>query len=232
MTVGEQIILGTLIVYTLTLFVFMWQSYATRQEMRKTAIRNVYDRYLEITKMEVQYPELHKMFVDEHTLRMLDQLSENQVKQRALSMFMFDQFALIFNLGERKSLVVRIDNILKQGSKTGRVFRWWNRRVKKSRLLAKQDRIVRKMLNRSVVKWWNRRVEASKTLFDINEDYIRHVMSNPVVVKCWRDWKLGETWKGSEYYDYINNLIENVIRKKDDNSELEDSSKESSKTND
>ncbi len=208
MTIVEQIILGTLIVYTLTLLVLIWQTRSTRLEMRKTAVRSVYDRYLEITKMEVQYPELHKMFMDSQTLEALSKLPENEMRQRALSMFVFDQFAMIFNLGERKSLLSRIDRAVSQIITRGRIFRWWNRRVDASRSCAKLDYIAKKIISRLIIKWWKRQVEASRTLFDINEDYIRRVMSNPVVIRCWRDWKLGDTWKGSEYYDYIENLVE------------------------
>lgn len=186
MTVGEQVIFGTLVVYFLTLLVLIWQTRATRQEMRKTAIRNIYDRWLETTKMEVQYPELHKMFMDNQTLKALKRLSEDELRQRALSMFIFDQFAMIFNLGERKSLYARLDHLVKRILRRGRILAWWNRRV-----------------------------EANRTLFDLNEDYIRRIMSNPTVIRCWRDFKLGETWKDSEYYHYIDNLIEGIIKEQE-----------------
>jgi len=162
----------------LSVGVLSWQIWLNTREMRKAAVRNIYDRYLEITKMEVQYPELHRMFMGRDAFAELSTLGEQEVRTRALSMFVFDQFALIMNLGERPSLYTRVDPVV-------------------SRLL------VIPFLR----TWWKGVVDRNRTLFDINKDYIEEVMTNPLVTRCWKDWRLGQTWKGSEFFDYINNIV-------------------------
>ena len=177
--VETTIILWTMIILFLTMVILIWQTWLTRVEMRKNAVRNIYERYLEINKLEVEYPILHEMFMDAETLDKLQHLSDEEMRKRALSLFIFDQFALIYNLGERPTLYRKIDPYLR-------------------RLLGKGW----------LLQWWNDFVDRKRSLLDINESYVHGIMSNPEVVKCWREYGLGKTWYGSRYFDFINQLID------------------------
>ncbi|HCJ67693.1 MAG TPA: hypothetical protein DHV62_10375 [Elusimicrobia bacterium] len=178
----------TMIVMIFTLLVMIWQTWLTRIEMRKTAVREIYARYLEINKLEVENPALHKMFMDKKTFEELKNLPEDELRKRALSLFIFDQFAMIYNLGERKSVYLKLNPYIKKLFKEGKILEWW------------EDFIDRK-----------------RSLLDINESYIWGIMTNPEVIKCWKDYKLGETWKGSKYYEYVSNIINNSKWGIDDN---------------
>jgi len=162
-----------------TLLVLIWQTAGARREMRQAAIRNIYDRYMEIGKLEVVHPELHKMFMDADTLAATtEMLSPEDLKLRALALLVLDQFALIFNLGERRSGLYRLDPM------------------------------IRRLPDRSPIRhWWAAYADRHRTVFDINKDYIAAVVKNPMVRRAWAELGLGVTWKGSMFYDFVERCL-------------------------
>lgn len=167
----EWILLGTLLV-------LIWQAWLGRREIRKGAIRNIYDRWLEINRLEVEHPTLHRMFMSKEVFAQLDQSDDEEIRTRALSLFIFDQFAMIYNLGERQSRLTLIDPLVRRILRSPRLREWW-------------------------LDYLDRR----RTLLDINQSYIEAVMANPLVRRCWTELRLGETWKGSRFYEFVESAI-------------------------
>jgi SAM-dependent methyltransferase len=162
-----------------TLLVLIWQTAATRREMRQAAVRNIYDRYMEIGKMEISHPELHMMFMEPEALETATtKLSADDLRTRALALLILDQFALIFNLGDKPRLLYQMGSALEK--------------------LPEQSRVRR---------WWRGYADRHRTVFDINKDYIASVVTNPMVRRAWSDLGLGVTWKGSMFYEFVERCL-------------------------
>lgn len=179
MSIEELVLLGTLIVLLGTLIVLIIQVWKQRQDLRKVNYRYIYDRWGHISDLEIQHPEIHKLLLDISFFDDINKLPQEEMKSRALALIILDQFALIFKTGDRHSIYYRLEPKLS-----------W-------------------ILNRSLRlrRWWQIRKEASKTIFEYNEAYIRGVLCNPEMIKFWRDYKLGDTWKGDAFYDFVNQTI-------------------------
>jgi hypothetical protein len=189
MTIGDIVLLVTLVV-------LVWQVILLRSDMRQKSIQNIYDRYQRVGFMEVLFPQLEKMTMFPEIYERLGNLSDDDIKLRALSLFIFDQFALIFNLGERSRFVRRFDTFFRSILQNKSVRGSW---------------LVRHMPGkRKLAGIWNRFVERGNNIWEINEQYIRQVLRNPILIHCWRDLGLSETWKGTGFYE----LVEEIIAKK------------------
>jgi drug/metabolite transporter (DMT)-like permease len=180
MSVDQMILLGTLVVTFLSVLALIWQTRLTRIEMHKGGIRHMYDRWLEISKLEIKYPELHKMFMDPSKLKRLESLTPEELRKRALALVLFDQFSMIYHLGLRRS-----------------IWQVWEESGLRG--------VLKEYKPSEIKKRWK---EDSKTLYDINYEYIREIMGNPETRKCWAEYLLGETWQGFSFHDEIEKFIE------------------------
>lgn len=189
MTIGE-------IVLMITLIILIWQTILLRSDIRQSSIQNIYDRYQRVGFMEVVFPQLEKMTMFPDIYERLKNLSDEEIQLRALSLFIFDQFALIFNLGERQRFIKKLDRFL------GRTLR--NNKVQNSWLIRHMPGKTR------LASSWNDFVEQGNNIWEINEPYIRQVLKNPILIHCWQDLGLSETWKGTGFYK----LVEEVIAEK------------------
>jgi hypothetical protein len=161
-----------------------FQTRSIAKEMRRASIRHIYDRWHNISEYEIRYPNLHRMLMDKETLVELDdKLNDDDMKTRALSLLIFDQFAMIYNLGEKKT--------------------WWDRLNKPALVILRPLKLY---------KWWNQKRDENRSLLDINREYIKNVMRNPITQKCWRDYRLGETWRGTRFYDDVEVIISNDLK--------------------
>lgn len=160
-----------------SVLVLVWQTRALKLQIARTELQTVYDRYLEITKIEVAEPKLHKMFLYGRDYRRFGHLTPDQLHERALSLLIFDQFAMIFNMSRRPNLV---------------------------RLAAHVSRKIRFIGNR---RWVRGYLDRHRTVWEINEDYVRLVLTNPHLITSWREWGLGETWEGSEFHRFVETVI-------------------------
>lgn len=186
MTVAEVVLL-------ITLIVLLWQTVMLRSDMRKSSIQNIYDRYQRIGFMEVFSPQLEKMTMFPDTYERLKNLSDDEIKLRALSLFIFDQFALIFNLGERPRLVRRLDKFLRGILQNKKLQGSW---------------LVRHISGKTrLASIWDNFVEQGNNIWEINEQYIRQVLKNPILIHCWRDLGLSETWKGTGFHELVEEII-------------------------
>jgi hypothetical protein len=173
------------IAVVLSVVVLAAQARALRTQVARSEMQTVYGRYLEITKIEIENPLLHRMFLYGNDFARLSQLSPEELHQRALSLLVFDQFALIFNMSKRSF-----------GTRIG----WW--------LVEHVPPISR---SRSVRRFLDHR----RTIFEINADYINGVLTNPLLIQAWKDWGLGGTWAGSEFYDFVEKIIADWTRERE-----------------
>lgn len=141
-------------------------------------LMRVYDRYQDITKLEIANPHLHRMFMDVAASEELRSLTDEELRVRAMSLLIFDQFAMIYNISHRPSLPRAVISILLKTAHRIGLFRSIN-----------ADRIF------------------GMTVWDYNKDYVDSVFSNPVILRAWRQWKLGDTWRGSPFAGYIDALL-------------------------
>jgi hypothetical protein len=160
-----------------SVLILVWQTRALKLQIARGEMQSVYDRYLEITKIEVADPRLHKMFLYGRDYARFADLTDEELHERALSLLIFDQFALIFNMSKRPRL--------------WSMLRYLSRRFR----LIGNRRWIRGILDRR------------RTIWEINEEYVRLVLTNPHLIKSWRDWGLGETWEGSEFYMFVEDVI-------------------------
>jgi hypothetical protein len=168
-----------------TLLLLFWQMTSLRVQMKRSELQSVYDRYLEITKLEIEHGELHQMFMYDEMRKDLADLQPSDLKLRALAVLIFDQFAYIYNMSARPTLLAPL-------------------RRATDLLSRKRDlpRLPRRFLDRH------------RSIFEINREYILHVVRNPVLVRAWREWGLGETWMGSEFYRFVEQSLARDMRAK------------------
>lgn len=162
-----------------TLLVLIYQVAMQRRDLRKGDYRYIYDRWARISEYEIQNPALHRLLYDHSFAKDLDTLDEEKTRLRALALLVLDQFALIFKTGDRYSVFTKYEGLV-------------------GPILAR---------NRWLRELWAAQKERHKTVFEYNEDYIRGILCNPAMIRCWRDYKLGETWMGDEFYEYVNQVI-------------------------
>jgi len=127
-----------------TLLILIWQTWLLRKDIKANAIRDLYSKWNEVSKMEVKCPKFHKMLMSEKYYYELKDLTEEELKERALAHMVLDVFSMIYH--EEKSKIL-----------------------------------------------------------ESNEPYIKEVMANPIMKKCWIDYHLRETWDGYEFQEYIDN---------------------------
>ncbi len=184
--VDQRIQLGILvaivaqgIVAGVGLMILLRQTSLLLTEMRKTSVRHMYDRWTEINKFEVSHPELHRMLMPPDTYQELaEQLSDDEIKTRALSLLVFDQFSMMYHSGEKATIWDNADNVVRPLCRALRLEAWWD--------------VLR---------------DRHRSLIDINREYIADVISNPIVRRCWRDWRLGETWKGTRMGRELDRMV-------------------------
>lgn len=161
-----------------SVLILVWQTRALKVQIARSEMQSVYDRYLEITKIEVSEPRLHRMFLYGRDFERFAHLSEDELHERALSLLIFDQFALIFNMSKRPRPLALLRYMARRFAFIG------NRR------------------------WVRASLDRRRTIWEINEDYVRQVLTNPRLIRSWRDWGLGETWEGSEFHTFVEEVID------------------------
>lgn len=158
--------------------ILIWQTRALRQQMARGEIQAIYDRYLELTKIELEDPTLHRMFLYGRDYGRLVGMPADQLHDRALSLLIFDQFAMLYNMSEWSLIAA--------------TMRWIGIRMPR----LGNTRCYRRLLDRR------------RSVWEINQAYVAGVLTNPLLIRSWRDWGLGETWRGSEFHGYVQEIIE------------------------
>jgi hypothetical protein len=162
----------------LTMLILALQTRALRMQISRSDLQSIYNRYLDLTKIEVKEPTLHKMFFYGRDFDRLSALTPEQLHDRALSLLIFDQFALLYNMS-KQPLWSRLSR-----SALRRVPFFW------------RTKVCQRFLDRH------------RTVWEINADYVEGVITNPLLIQAWRDWGLGETWRGSQFFEFVNETID------------------------
>ena len=162
----------------ITMLILALQTRALRLQISRTDLQSIYNRYLDLTKIEVQEPTLHKMFFYGKDFDRLSSLTPEQLHERALSLLIFDQFALLYNMSKQPL---------------------WSS-ISRSAL----RRIPFLWRANSCQKFFDRH----RTVWEINAEYVTSVLTNPLLIRSWTEWGLGETWRGSQFYEFVNQTIE------------------------
>lgn len=145
MTILADISIGDILLI-ITLLIMIWQTWLLRKEMKANVILDLYSKWNEIGKMEVEYPKFHKMLMKREILDELINLTEEQLKERALSYMVFDVFSMIY-------------------------------------------------------------LEKKSKVFEGVDQYIKGIMTNPTMIKCWKDYQVRKAWDGFEFQTYIDKII-------------------------
>jgi hypothetical protein len=161
----------------LSLIVLVWQTRALKVQIARGELQAVYNRYLELTKIESTTPTLHKMFIYGKDFERFSYLTDEQLRERALSLLIFDQFAFLFNMSGQPFLF-RVGRLICR-----RVPALWRAQFCKSFF------------------------DRHRTVWEINAEYVAGVLTNPLLIRAWRDWGLGETWQGSQFYEFVEQVI-------------------------
>lgn len=170
------------IVLIATLIVLIWQTASLKAQIKKSELQAIYNRYLELTKLEVDEPALHKMFMyREHYAQLPGKLTAGELRERALALLIFDQFSMIYNMSSSPNPFG--------------VFAWFVNKLPELRIIAPARRFI----------------DRHRTPFEINREYIERVVANPLMVRAWREWGLGDTWRGSEFYRFAEEAMDRGI---------------------
>jgi hypothetical protein len=128
------------------------QAVLLRKSIQKQSVKSLYDRWLEISKIEINDPQFHKMLLSKdvaHKLKALD-LPDGEFKLRAYAVLIFDTFAWEYF----------------HGNPAG----------------------------------------------DATTPYIQFVLSNPVYRKCWYEYHVRDTWVGSPFQSFVDNILRGTER--------------------
>ena len=167
------------VVSVLALFLLLRRTKSLLMEMRRAAVRHVYDGWKQVNEHEVQYPELHRLLMPTDVLQTVGaSLNESELRLRALSLLVFDQFSLMYHQGE--------------------YITWWERAHRPARWLLSWIGLAR---------WWDWKRDQNRSLLDINRQYLIDVMRNPLARRCWVDWRLGETWEGTRFARDVEDIL-------------------------
>lgn len=161
----------------ISVLVLVWQTRALKIQIARGELQATYNRYLELTKIEAADPTLHKMFFYGKDFERFSFLTEEQLRERALSLLIFDQFAFLFNMS-KQPLLWRI-----------------------ARMICRHISFIWKMA--ACQRFFDRH----RSVWEINADYVAGVLTNPMLVRSWREWGLGETWQGSQFHEFVERVI-------------------------
>ena len=134
------------ILLIVTLLVMAWQTWLLRKDIKASVIHNLYTKWNDVSKMEIEYPILHKMLMKRDVMEELENLTDEELKERALAYMVFDVFSMLY-------------------------------------------------------------LEKKSKIFEEGEPYINGVMTNPIMIKCWKDYHVRRAWDGYEFQHYIDKKI-------------------------
>jgi hypothetical protein len=96
-----------------SILILAWQTFLLRKQFQQQSARGNYDYWIKAAEFQVEFPDFHRAVVSASVLQTLEQLSEAELRLRAMTWLVFDVFNAL-DTETKPDLIERIETKVQQ----------------------------------------------------------------------------------------------------------------------